>query len=118
MKILGYTESYNDESKFSDTNNGYYLVSIKWSVLNDEYITFIRKSAIAYCYNLDWAGPKSKFELEQYVKKEETIIVHHSLIQPFLIKCCVEKKDCFMLPNTDEVRKVIGFKNTDLQLVI
>ena len=110
--------NYDRESKFLESSNEYYLVSIKWSVLNDEYITFVRKNAIAYCYNLAWAGPKNRFELEPYVKKEETIIVSQSVIQPFVVKCCVENKDCFMLPNRDEVRKAIGFKRDDLHLVV
>lgn len=118
MKILEPKVNKVTASKFSYSDNECFLVSIKWSVLNDEYITFVRKSAIGYCYNVDWAGPKSMFELEQYVKKEETIIVQLSQIQPFLIQCRVENNDCFMLPNTDEVRESIGFKSMDFQLVI
>jgi hypothetical protein len=36
------------------------LISLKWTLINEEYITFVRKEACAYCYNLDWAGPISK----------------------------------------------------------
>lgn len=118
MKVVVHKTNYDVASKFYGCFNAYYLVSLKWTLLNDEYITFVRRNGIAYCYNLDWAGPSSKFELEQVAIKGKTILVPLSIIHSFLVKVHIEKEECFMLPNTYEVRKVIGFEDTDLQLVV
>jgi hypothetical protein len=37
-------------------------VSKRWTVQNDSNITFVRKNALGYCYNLEWAGPLTKYE--------------------------------------------------------
>ncbi len=107
-----------EESDSLDCRDGYYLISLKWSLINEEYITFVRKEALAYCYNLDWAGPVSKSSLLKKVIKDKTVIVPLSKIRSFLVKVNTDNKECFMLPNTDEVRKVIGFEDIDLQLVV
>ncbi|SDX04048.1 hypothetical protein [Flavobacterium degerlachei] len=101
-----------------DDRDGYYLISLKWSLINEEYITFVRKEALAYCYNLDWAGPMSKSNLLKKVIKDKTVIVPLSKIRSFLVKVNTDNKECFMLPNTDEVRKIIGFEDANLQLVV
>lgn len=107
-----------EESDSLDIREGYYLVSLKWSLINEEYITFVRKEALAYCYNLDWAGPMSKSNLLKKVIKGKTVIVPLSKIRSFLVKVNTDNKECFMLPNTDEVRKIIGFEDANLQLVV
>jgi CRISPR/Cas system CMR-associated protein Cmr5 small subunit len=88
---------------------GYYIVSKKWTSLCEEYITFVRKNNLAYCYNLSWAGPKEVHELEQFKNNENTIIVYHSQISHYLKKVTIGGEECIVLPNTILVRKVVGF---------
>jgi hypothetical protein len=101
-----------------DDHDEYYLVSLKWSLINEQYITFVRKEALAYCYDLDWAGPMTKFDLEKKVLNDKTAIVPRSKIKSFLVKVYTDNKQRFMLPNSNEVRKIIGFEDAVLQLVI
>lgn len=110
MKIKVQTTDFSAESHFSSRYQEYYLVSSKWSLKNEAFITFVRKEAFAYCYNLSWAGPISWFDAEKRVKKDCTVIVHLSTIQPFLIKVQNDDSECYMLPNNEEVRKVIGLQ--------
>lgn len=117
MKIILHNQDFNSDKDFLESNNGYYLVSLKWTAINDAYVTFIRKNAVAYCYNLNWAGPRLVHELGKIVKKDETIIVSHSKINQFLTKTMMNDKECIMLPNTDEVRRIIGFDSAALKIV-
>lgn len=118
MKVVEPKITDTENFKSSDSINGYYLVSIKWTEMDDEYITFVRKSTVAYCYNMDWAGPKNICELEEVVRTGQTLIVHQSTIDPFLVHVNHEGKECTMLPNTFEVRRAIGFEEANLQLVV
>lgn len=102
-------ESVKLESNFSDTHDGYYLVSKKWSLVNEEYITFVRKNNLAYCHNLIWAGPKEVHELEQFKDNEKTIVVNHSQIRSYIKKINLNGIESYVLPNTDEVRRAVGF---------
>ena len=111
------TQSFGATSSFEDCD-GYYLISLKWSLRNEEYITFVRKEAFAYCYNLDWAGPVSKSDAGKKVIKDKIVMVPQSRIRPFVIKVIIDEIECSVLPNNDEVRKIVGFEDANLQLVI
>lgn len=100
-----------------DENTGFYLISQKWSSSQELYITFVRKGALAYCYNVNWAGPMSKFEVERF-KGEDKIIVHQSKIKPLLLKVSDDKCNGYALPNTEEVRKIIGLNDVKLSQAI
>lgn len=93
--------------------SGYFLVSTKWTVMNDVNITFVRKNALGYCYNLDWAGPLTKHEvIKLSINNPSISIVSIATIRPFLQIL----NDVVYLPNTAEARKAIGIDNDDLQL--
>ncbi|WPR72519.1 hypothetical protein SLW70_05105 [Flavobacterium sp. NG2] len=81
-------------------------------MINDKHITFVRKNKIGYCYNAAWAGPMSKYEIQRLKKDETSIIIHSSLIEDHLIR---SKEETF-LPNTYEIRTLIGFKEDNLQM--
>jgi hypothetical protein len=100
----------NMKSNFNVVQKEYYIVSSKWSLLNEQFVTFVREGAYAYCYNLSWAGPMSLCDAEKFVKEDSTVIVNQSAIAPFLVNVRNEESNCWMLPNTDEVRKVIGLR--------
>jgi hypothetical protein len=118
MKVkLHHTQPFLETNNFED-RPGYYLISLKWSLINEEYITFVRKDAFAYCYNLDWAGPVSKSDAEKKVVKDKIVMVHQSRIKSFVIKVLIDDIERFVLPNTEEVRKIIGFEDINLQLVV
>ena len=95
---------------FSDDITGYYLISVKWSMINDQYITFVRKNALAYCYNINWAGPMTKLEIDRVYKNEQVIIVSHNTIKNYLQYV----NNILVLPNTQELRNLIGLKDADL----
>ncbi|NRT15996.1 hypothetical protein HNP99_002358 [Flavobacterium sp. 28A] len=96
-----------------DEVTGYYLVSKRWTMINDVNITFIRCKGLGYCYNSKWAGPMSKFEAEKICQsKKTTLIISHSLLKSFL----VITSDSVSLPNTGEIRKLIGLDSGELQL--
>lgn len=99
----------NLDHKFFNIYNGYYIVSKKWSFLKDEYITFVRKNNLAYCHNLIWAGPKEVHELDQFKDNEKTIVVNHSQIRSYIKKINLNGVESYVLPNTDEVRRTLGF---------
>jgi hypothetical protein len=93
--------------------SGYFLVSTKWTVINDANITFVRKNALGYCYSVDWAGPLTKHEVLKLSNNSASItIVSIATIRPFL----KTTNDKIYLPNTADVRKAIGIDNEDLQL--
>jgi hypothetical protein len=118
MKVkLHHTQPFLETNNFED-RPGYYLISLKWSLINEEYITFVRKEAFAYCYNLEWAGPVSKSDAEKKVIKDKIVMVHKSRIRPFVIKVIIDETERVVLPNTEEVRKLIGFEDTNLQIVV
>ncbi|WP_158728410.1 MULTISPECIES: hypothetical protein [unclassified Flavobacterium] len=92
---------------------GYFLVSNRWTVMNDANITFVRKNALGYCYNLDWGGPLTRHEALKLRNNSAAItIVSIATIKPFL----KTTNDKIYLPNTADVRKAIGIDNEDLQL--
>jgi hypothetical protein len=105
------------QNNISDENSGFYLISLKWSNAQEKYITFVRKGALAYCYNINWAGPMSKFEADRF-KRGNTIVVHQSLIKPLIIAVNDDMCKGYALPNTEETRKVIGFKDVSLHQAI
>lgn len=99
-----------------DTNSdpsGYYLVSTRWTMINDKSITFVRNKSLGYCYNLKWAGPMNKFDAVKASQSNKTTrIVSHSILEPFLVFLNNE----MVLPNSAEVRKIIGLDSGELQL--
>jgi hypothetical protein len=52
------------------------------------------------------------------VIKDKIVMVPQSRIRPFVIKGIIDEVECSVLPNTEEVRKIVGFEDTNLQLVI
>lgn len=102
-----------------EENSGYYLISQKWSVSQEVYMTFVRKGATAYCFNVNWAGPMTKFELERYNNKtRNSIAVHQSLIKPLLVQVNDNLCQGYALPNTEENRKIIGLVDLCLSQII
>jgi hypothetical protein len=53
----------------------------------------------------------------QQKNADKIVIIPQSRIRPFVIKVIIDKIECFVLPNT-EVRKIVGFEDTNLQLVV
>lgn len=97
----------------ADEITGCYLVSSRWTMINDKNVTFVRNKALGYCYNLKWAGPLSKFDADIACQNSKTtFVVSHSLLKPFL----VHLNDELSLPNSIEVRKLIGLDDEELQL--
>lgn len=97
----------------SEETTGYYLVSNHWTVINDTNITFVRKNSLGYCYNLKWAGPLSKYEAQKLNGNGTgNTIISHGTIRPFLIKINNE----VVLPNSLDVRKILGLDAADFQL--
>ena len=108
---MKYTHTAKKEKNlFSDDRNGYYLIWVKWCMINDQYITFVRKNALAYCYNINWAGPLTKFEIDRVHKNEQVIIVSYNTIKNYLQYI----NNVLLLPNSQELRKIIGLNNADL----
>ncbi|MCG9791621.1 hypothetical protein [Flavobacterium algicola] len=108
---LPFSENLELNSSNNDTT-GYYLVSTRWTMINDDHITFIRRRSLGYCYNLNWAGPLSRYDAEKIIKnKETTLIISHAALIPFLVTVNNE----LVVPNNAEVRKLIGFKAESLQ---
>jgi hypothetical protein len=48
--------AFEDIQSLTDTEK-YFWFSISWSLIEEAHITFVRQAALAYCYNLKWAGP-------------------------------------------------------------
>ncbi|MDD2675392.1 MAG: hypothetical protein PHF81_10975 [Flavobacterium sp.] len=111
VKLLNAPIIFLDYS--GDLLTGYYLISNHWTVLNDVYITFVRRKGIGYCYNVTWAGPLTKSEAEKLSCDNETILaVRHDVIKPFLQFL----DDEVFLPNSVEVRTIIGLDCDQLNL--
>lgn len=97
----------------SDEVIGCYLVSTRWTMINDKNITFVRNKALGYCYNLKWAGPLSESDAEIACHNNKTtFVINHLLLQPFFVYLNNE----VTLPNSIEVRKLIGLDNVELQI--
>lgn len=110
--IIKTTEFNTNEISSSENLSGYYLISLRWSMINDKHITFVRKNKIGYCYNAAWAGPMTKHEIQQLKRDATTIVIHSSLIENHLI----ESNEEIVLPNTYEIRTLIGFNEGNLQM--
>ena len=113
MKInLTITNSAN-VNQIDDDATGYYLISKRWTMINDSNITFVRIKGLGYCYNVHWAGPSNKLEAARVSKKSKTtLVVSHALLKSFFI----ESNGEVLLPNTPEIRNLIGFDRSALQL--
>jgi hypothetical protein len=59
------------------------LISLKWTLINEEYITFVHKRSFAYCYNLV-GGPISKSDATKKMLNDKIVIIPQS--GPFVIK--------------------------------
>ncbi|MFN7098918.1 MAG: hypothetical protein ACK4M4_00915 [Flavobacterium sp.] len=113
MEVKLQSKAFTEVKNESTETTGYYLISARWTVINDSYITFVRKKGPGYCYNMDWAGPLSKFDVQKLNSySSSTIIVSHQLLKEFLL---VEGNQIF-LPNSPEVRRVIGLNSGELQV--
>lgn len=111
VKLLNATNTSLDYS--SDELTGYYLISNRWTMQNDENITFVRKKGFGYCYNVVWAGPLTKSEAAKLSCDNKTIVVvRHEIIKPFLQFLANE----VFLPNSLEVRTIIGLDGNQLHL--
>ena len=96
-----------------DEITGCYLVAARWTMINDKNVTFVRNKTLGYCYNLKWAGPLSKFDADIACQNSKaTFVISHSLLKPFLVNL----NDELSLPNSIEVRKLIGLDDEELQL--
>lgn len=97
----------------SDEVSGYFIVSTRWTMINDQNITFIRNKSLGYCYNIAWAGPMNKFDANKVnASNKATRVISYQAIRPFLGKL----NDALVLPNSPEVRKLIGLDNAELQV--
>lgn len=113
MEVKLQSKAFTEVQNKSNDTTAYYLVSARWTVINDSYITFVRQKGPGYCYNMDWAGPLSKYEVQKLNSySTNTIIVSHDLVKEFLI---VQGDQCF-LPNSPEVRRLIGLNAAELQV--
>lgn len=108
---------FEDVQSLNDTEK-YFLVSMRWSLISEEHITFVRQGAMAYCYNLKWAGPLTEVEAAERCIKGKMLMVPFSLIKSYLVQTKIDEVDCLTLPNTAEVRRMIGFNDVVFQLVI
>ncbi|WP_339658581.1 hypothetical protein [Flavobacterium frigidarium] len=100
-------------NQIDDDATGYYLISKRWTMINDSNITFVRIKGLGYCYNAHWAGPSNKLETKSVSSKSKnTIMVSHALIKSFF----VNQNGELVLPNTSEIRSLIGFNRSELQL--
>jgi hypothetical protein len=45
-------------------------------------------------------------------------MVSQSRIRSFVVKVIIDEIECFVLPNIEEVRKIVGFDDINLQLVV
>ena len=109
--------AFEDIQSLADTEK-YFLVSIRWSLIEEAHITFVRQATLAYCYNLKWAGPLTESEVADKFVEGKMIVVPLSLIKPYLVKATIDEIDCLTLPNTAEIRSKIGFDDVVFQLVI
>ncbi|AWG20460.1 hypothetical protein FFWV33_02405 [Flavobacterium faecale] len=93
---------------------GYYLVSTRWTMINDENITFVRNETLGYCYNLNWAGPMHKSDAMKGAEKNKTTrVISHAALKPFLSYL----NDQIVLPNIHEVRELLNLDSDQLQLI-
>lgn len=108
---------FEEENSSADAEK-YFVVSLRWSLINEEHITFVRQEAMAYCYNMNWAGPMTKIEAKERCIKGKMLVVSLSQIRSFLVKATIDNVESYTLPNTEEVRKIIGFDAIAFQMVV
>lgn len=103
-----------ERSSLTNDVAGYYLVSTRWTMINDENITFVRNETLGYCYNLNWAGPMHKSDAIRAAEQNKaTRIISHAALKPFLSYLNNE----IHLPNTHEVRELLSLDSDQLQLI-
>jgi hypothetical protein len=88
-------------------------VSKRWTVQNDSNI-FVRKNALGYCYNLEWAGPLTKYEaLKLSSSSVSTTIISIAKIRPSSRQSMIKYTFQIQL-----MFKALGIDNDEVQLLL
>lgn len=85
----------------------YYLISLKHTAKNDDFITFWRPNDRGYTYYQEAAGKYTEIE-EGYHQSENTIPIEVSKIEHLFVDSPSNYDKGRVLPNTKENRKVLG----------
>ncbi|MAO66222.1 MAG: hypothetical protein CL666_14600 [Balneola sp.] len=92
----------------------YALLSLRWTHKNDDFITFWRHDAKGYCWFKAWMGRYSIVRSAQH-SSDRTKRVSFEVLEPFWQEVSYEGKIRYVIPNTAEVREVMGIKSEDFQ---
>jgi len=88
----------------------FYKISLKWTRVHDEWITFWRKDNSGYCWFLEWAG-----EYEEEPNDSDTILVPVMKIADIGEIAHYEGKKVCVVKNSIENRRILGIKKSQLK---
>lgn len=100
--------------------NGY-IISLKWTHKDDQYLTLWRKNNKGYCWYKEWAQVYDQDQI-QY-NSEEQIFVSEQILQPLWKEIQIDHPICreniepnsyYILPNNQQVLQALSIKRSDL----
>lgn len=90
----------------------YYIISLKWTNKNDKWITLWRHNRAGYAWFVSMAG---KYTKEEAGKKTTTVtIISTDAAYKYLESVNYEGNPQHVLPNSKEVRDLLGITKNDL----
>lgn len=93
----------------------FYYISYKWTHPEDAFITFWRENNCGYCWYKDWAGVYERICYgDEY---GSSITVFKSEVDKLWMDVDFDGAPRKILPNTKEVRKILGLKKKDFYKV-
>jgi hypothetical protein len=99
----------------------YYIISTKHTYPNDEVFTFWGENSNGYCWFKTWAGIYDEESIVTYRNRESEglYIVASKTLRPFwksaIYAPCYDNLIVSVLPNTEDIRKVLLLKKEDLK---
>lgn len=97
----------------SDTTTTFFILSLKWTHQKDKFLCFWRADFSGYCWFKEWAGKYNADDVEG-LESDFDLAIDSSLIDDYWIEFEYEGIKRFGIPNSEEIRDLIGIHENQL----
>lgn len=106
-------EEQNEQSCKTGVSTRFLIMSLKWTNKKDKWITFWRKNSAGYCWFKEWTGLYNENCFNPDLTQER--FIDSEKLEGLWIKIKYEGYEREVLPNTLNVRKILGITKEDLK---
>lgn len=93
----------------------YLLLSLKWTGKKDAWLTFWRINSSGYCWFQEWCGQYESIEVKPWIDENQERLIDPETVKDHWIEIEYEGVKRMVLPNTEEVLKILGIAKRHLR---